>query len=89
MLESKQASDQRDWNLGLETWQLILKHPFRYLFIAMFGVRDRSSGHQRIQAEQEQHVEEEKWDDADDEDDNHLKCKQIIQRWRHNHIICK
>ena len=29
-------------------------------------------GHERIEAEQEQHVEHEQRDDTDDEDDNHL-----------------
>jgi len=53
--------------------QLTTHHAnFLWLFIVLFGVGDRTSSHQRIQAEQKQHVEEQQTNDADDEDYNHL-----------------
>jgi len=52
--------------------QLTHQADFLRLLIVLLGVRNWTAGHERIETEQEQHVEEEQTNDTDDEDDNHL-----------------
>ena len=54
---------------------------FLRLFVLLFGVRHRTTSHQRIETEQKQHVQEQQTNNTDDEDNNHLSITHRPHTW--------